>query len=64
MSDHDGLDAFAALSDEDKVRLQRYHNGAKFSGAARNKLLDFATEQGWSEDTLNDVLRLLAHTPT
>jgi len=63
MSDH-SLDAFAALDDEDKVRLQRYHNGAKFSGAARNRLMDFAQEHGWSEETLTDVLLLLTRTPT
>jgi hypothetical protein len=60
----DALDAFAALTEEDRTKLLRLQNGMKFSGSARNKVLDFAVEHGWDEATLNDVLALLPHTQT
>jgi hypothetical protein len=58
----DALDAFAALSDADKETLRRLHQGARFTGSARDRLAAFATEHGWNDDVLNDVLRLLART--
>lgn len=56
----DALDAFAALTDAEQARLRRLQSGAKFSGAARRKLGEFADEHGWSDEVTNDVLPLLA----
>jgi hypothetical protein len=58
----DALDAFAALSDADKDTLRRLHKGARFTGSAGDQLARFANAHGWSDDVLNDVLRLLART--
>jgi len=58
----DALDAFAALTPEDKDELRRLHQGARFTASARNQMLDFAEAHGWSTDVLNDVLALLPHT--
>ena len=60
----DALDAFAALTEDERAKLIRLHNGSRYVGRARNQLGDFADEHGWDTETLNDVLRLLAHTPT
>jgi hypothetical protein len=55
----DILDVFTALTDEEKTRLRAIHVGAKYSASARNRLLDFAQERQWDEETLTDVLLLL-----
>ena len=58
----DALDEFTKLTDDDKIRLRRYHQGSRYVGSGRNKLVDFAEERGWSQEVLTDILALLPHT--
>jgi hypothetical protein len=58
----DALDAFTALNTDDKTEIRRLHAGARFTGSARDQLVEFAQAHGWSDDVLNDVLSLLPHT--
>lgn len=52
------LDEFAKLTAEERERLIQLGQGMRFSGSARRKLSEFATERRWSDEVLMDVLAL------
>ena len=49
------------LTDDEQTKLLRLKDGARYVGSARDQLASFAAERGWSDETLNDILRKLAH---
>lgn len=53
------LDVFTGLSEEEKDVLRNLNTGAPHVASARDRLVQFAQERDWDDDTLNDVLRLV-----
>jgi hypothetical protein len=56
------LDAVTSLTEVERNRVIRLAKGSRYTGTARDRLTVFAQERGWSEETLNDVVRLLVRT--
>lgn len=54
-------DPIDTLTEDEQAKLLRLKNGARYVGSARDQLATFAADRGWSDETLNDVLRKLAH---
>ena len=54
-------DILDTLTEDEQAKLLRLKNGARYVGSARDQLAAFAAERGWSDETLNDILRKLAH---
>ena len=56
----DAVDAFAILSEAERtLACGIWTKASRFAGSARDALVEFGQSQGWSDEVLNDVLRLI-----